>query len=115
MNTGESGEHMARIDTYGGELAERNHTVASLRAGKGSRKHSQASAESAEQAAAVAEAGIDMLSIVSQDVAMVRSVCPNTFITAALMLTDHPPTTTSSATASRRWRPGPMRSTRSEV
>jgi 3-methyl-2-oxobutanoate hydroxymethyltransferase len=90
MNTGESGEHMARIDTYGGELAERNHTVASLRAGKGSRKHSQASAESAEQAAAVAEAGIDMLSIVSQDVAMVRSVCPNTFITAALMLTDHP-------------------------
>ena len=37
MNTGESGEHMARIYTYGGELAERNHTVGGLQAGKGRR------------------------------------------------------------------------------
>ena len=80
---------MARIYTYGGEFAERNHTVAGLRAGKGSRKYAQGSANSADQDAAVAEAGIDMLSIVSQDVAMIRSACPNTFITAALMLTDH--------------------------
>ena len=81
---------MARIYTYGGEPAERNHTVGGLQAGKGRRKYSQASATSPEQAAAVAEAGVDLLSIVTQDVAMVRSVCPNTFITAALMLTDHP-------------------------
>jgi 3-methyl-2-oxobutanoate hydroxymethyltransferase len=85
-----NGDHMARIYTYGGEYAERNHTVASLRAGKGTRKFSQASATTTEQAVAVAEAGIDLLSITTQDVQMVRSACPNTFITAALMLTDHP-------------------------
>jgi len=81
---------MARIYTYGGEPADRSHTVASLRAEKGTRKLSQTTATSIEQAAAVAEAGIDLLSIVTQDVAMVRAACPSTFITAALILTDHP-------------------------
>ena len=85
-----NGGHVARIYTYGGDYAERNHTIASLRAGKGTRKFSQASATTVEQAAAVAAAGIDLLSITTQDVAMVRGACPNTFITAALMLTDHP-------------------------
>jgi len=44
-----NGEHMARIYAYGGDYAERNHTVAGLRAGKGTRKVSQASATTGMQ------------------------------------------------------------------
>ena len=50
-----------RIYTYGGKPARRNLTVADMRAAKGVRKLVQVTANTAEEAAAAAEAGMDLV------------------------------------------------------
>ena len=53
---------MPRIFTWSGkEPSQRNLTVADLQAAKGQRKFTQVTANTSEEAAAAAEAGIDMM------------------------------------------------------
>lgn len=78
-----------RIYTYGGEAALRNHTVASLLAGKGTRRFVQTTAANAEEAAAAEAVGIDLLSVSDLDLPELRAAAPTTFMTAALSATDY--------------------------
>jgi len=80
---------MKKIYTYGGEFAERNWTAGDLTAHKGGHKLTQVTAVNAEEAAAAEAAGIDMISIIADDLAVTRQAAPKTFITAALQLTDY--------------------------
>ncbi|MBN3563793.1 3-methyl-2-oxobutanoate hydroxymethyltransferase [Aliamphritea spongicola] len=80
---------MKKIYTYGGEFGLRNWTAADLTAHKGGAKLTQVTAVNAEEAAAAEAAGIDMISIIADDLAVTRAAAPHTFITAALQLTDY--------------------------
>lgn len=81
---------MKKIYTFGHQPAQRNWTVADMRASKGKMQLTEVTAMNGEQAANAAAAGIDTLITRSQMLAEVRAAAPNTFITAALMLVDHP-------------------------
>ena len=81
---------MKNIYTFGHQPAQRNWTVADMRASKGKMQLTEVTAMNGEQAANAAAAGIDTLITRSQILAEVRAAAPNTFITAALMLVDHP-------------------------
>ncbi|WP_287340075.1 3-methyl-2-oxobutanoate hydroxymethyltransferase [Mesorhizobium sp.] len=81
---------MRNIFTFGHRQAQRNWTVADLRANKGNLQLTEVTAMNGEQAARAAAAGIDTIITRSQMLKEVREAAPNTFITAALMLVDHP-------------------------
>ncbi|ANT54527.1 3-methyl-2-oxobutanoate hydroxymethyltransferase [Mesorhizobium amorphae] len=81
---------MRNIFTFGHRPAQRNWTVADLRANKGKVQLTEVTVSSREQAARAAAAGIDTLMTRSQYLKEVRDGAPTTFVTAALMLVDHP-------------------------
>ncbi len=81
---------MKNIFTWAAKPARRTLTVADLRAGKGQRKFTQVTANTAEEAAAAAEAGLDMIICNSQNTAAVRSGNDTLFLTAAIGLPDYP-------------------------
>lgn len=76
---------MPRIFDFGGREVDRSLTVADLRQLKGSGKHvAQATAETAEEAAAAEAAGIEMVVCRGSNVARVREGSQRVFVTAAL-------------------------------
>ncbi len=81
---------MKNVFTYGEKPARRNLTVADLRAAKGVRKLTQTNPGTAEESAAAVEAGIDTLICLESQYPAVREGAPETFITAALWLTEYP-------------------------
>lgn len=81
---------MKNVFTYGERAERRNTTVADLRACKGVRKLTQTNPGTTEEAAAAVEAGFDILICCDHQYEAVRAGAPETFLTAALMLTDHP-------------------------
>ncbi|NGO53882.1 3-methyl-2-oxobutanoate hydroxymethyltransferase [Allomesorhizobium camelthorni] len=81
---------MRNIFTFGHRPAQRNWNVADLRANKGKLQLTEVTAMNGEQAARAAAAGIDTIITRSQMLKEVREAAPKTFVTAALMLIDHP-------------------------
>ncbi|GLR45293.1 3-methyl-2-oxobutanoate hydroxymethyltransferase [Mesorhizobium amorphae] len=81
---------MRNIFTFGHRPAQRNWTVADLRANKGKLQLTEVTAINGEQAARAAAAGIDTIATRAQMLKEVRDAAPKTFVTAALMLVDHP-------------------------
>lgn len=80
---------MPRIFDFGGREVERSLTVADLRRLKGSGRHAaQVTAETAEEAAAAEEAGIEMVICRAANVARVREGSRRVFVTAALGFAD---------------------------
>ena len=77
---------MKRVYTWTAKPAVRNLTIEDLRSGKGRRKFTQVTANTAEEASAAAEAGIDMIIGNSQNVAEVRAGNDMLFLTAAIGL-----------------------------
>lgn len=76
---------MKRIYTYGHSLESRNLTVADKIANKAAGiKMTQVTAQNAEEAAIIADQGVDMIITGSDWYPEVRKGAPNTFITAAL-------------------------------
>ena len=79
---------MPRIFDFAGREVERCATVASLRALKGSgRRVTQTTADTAEEASAADEAGVEMVVCRSANVAKVREGSQRLFVTAALGFT----------------------------
>jgi 3-methyl-2-oxobutanoate hydroxymethyltransferase len=79
---------MPRIFDFAGRDVERRQTVAGLRALKGAgRRAVQTTAESAEEAAAADEAGVEMVVCRAANVRPVRAGSPRLFVTAALGFT----------------------------
>ncbi|MEM1430433.1 MAG: 3-methyl-2-oxobutanoate hydroxymethyltransferase [Pseudomonadota bacterium] len=81
---------MKRIYDWDARPVRRTHTVADLRALKGTRKLTQTTANTAEEAASARDAGIDLIMGNAQNTADVRHGAPDLFFTAALGLPDHP-------------------------
>ena len=81
---------MKRIYDWDAKFNLRNYTVADLKACKGNRLLTQTTANSAEEAAAARESGIDLIMGNSQNTAAVREGAPDMFFTAALGLPDFP-------------------------
>ena len=81
---------MRKTYTWAAQPARRNLTVADLRAAKGVRKLVQVTANSAEEAAAAAEAGMDLIIGNAMNVEAVRAGNDELFLTAALGLPDYP-------------------------
>ena len=75
---------MPRIFTFGGKMVDRNVTVADLINGKGKRQFTETTVYNAEEAAAGAEAGIDVLRAWDPVVGQVVAAAPTTFITAGI-------------------------------
>ncbi len=78
------------VYTWAAEPARCTVTVADLRDGKGTHKFTQVTANTAEEAAAAAEAGLDMIICNSQNVDQVRAGNDTLFLTAAIGLPDYP-------------------------
>ncbi len=75
---------MKRIYTYGGRPAERNLTLACLRANKAAGiKMTQVSAQTREEAEACERLGIDMITIADLDIDEIRAGAPRTFVTGS--------------------------------
>ena len=81
---------MKRIYDWDAKFSLRNYTAADLRALKGVRKLTQTTANSEEEAAAAADAGIDLVMGNSINAEAVRRGAPNHFYTAAIPMPDHP-------------------------
>jgi len=79
-----------RVYTWAAKPAVRSLTVADLKEGKGKRKWTQVTANTADEAAAAAAAGLDMIICNSQNVGAVRSGDDTLFLTAAIGLPDYP-------------------------
>jgi len=75
---------MPRILTFGGKMVDRNVTVADLIDGKGKQQFTETTVYNAEEAAAGAQAGIDVLRAWDPVVSEVVSAAPTTFITAGI-------------------------------
>ena len=80
---------LKRIYTYGGRPARRNFTVADMIALKDKTKLCQTCPATEEEAAACAEAGIDVLNTSDADLPAVRAGAPETFTIADLPMTAH--------------------------
>ena len=78
---------MKRLYNFAGAPVQRNLTVADILASKGKAKLTQTSAQDAEQAAAAADAGIDMLVGSAALLEPMREGAPHTFITAGVLVT----------------------------
>lgn len=81
---------MKRIYDWDARFQLRNYTAADLRALKGKRKLTQTTANTAEEAAAAREAGIDLIIGNAQNTAAVREDASDMFSTAAIALPDFP-------------------------
>ncbi|CTQ63415.1 3-methyl-2-oxobutanoate hydroxymethyltransferase [Roseibium album] len=81
---------MKRIYDWDAKFSLRNYTAADLRAIKGKRKLTQTTANSIEEAAAAADAGIDLIMGNAQNTKAAREGAPNLFFTAAIALPDFP-------------------------
>ncbi len=81
---------MKRIYDWDARPARRNLTAADLRLLKGKRKLVQTTANSAEEASAASDAGLDMIMGNAHNTADVRRGAPEMFFTAALGLPDFP-------------------------
>ncbi len=79
-----------RVYTWSAKPAVRTVTVADMRADKGQRKWTQVTANSAEEALAAHEAGLDMIICNSTNVESLRSAETPQFLTAAIGLPDFP-------------------------
>ena len=79
---------MKRIYTWDAQFSLRNHTAADIRACKGNTVLTQTTANTREEAAAAADAGIDMLICNAANVKIVRTGAPHHFLTAALTIPD---------------------------
>ena len=79
-----------RIVAWGGRGPEaRNLTVEDLRQAKGKRRFTQVTANTAEEANAAREAGIDLIIANSRNAAAAREGGRHLFLTAAIALVDH--------------------------
>ena len=74
---------MKRIYDWDAKFSLRNYTAADLRALKGQCKFTQTTANTAEEAAAARDAGIDLIMGNAQNTAAVRQGAPDMFFTAA--------------------------------
>jgi len=81
---------MKRIYDWDAKFCLRNYTTADLLALKGVRKLTQTTANSEEEAAAAADAGIDLIMGNAVNAEAVRCGAPNHFYTAAIPMPDHP-------------------------
>ncbi len=81
---------MKRIYDWDAKFSLRNYTAADLRELKGVRKLTQTTANSEEEAAAAADAGIDLIMGNAAHAEAVRRGAPNHFYTAAIPMPDHP-------------------------
>ena len=81
---------MKRIYDWDARPAQRNYTAADLQSLKGKRKLVQTTANSAEEAAAAADAGIDLIMGNAHNTAAVRQGAPSMYFTAAIGLPDFP-------------------------
>lgn len=81
---------MKRIYTWDAKPASRNLTVFDIRAAKGKRKLTQTTANTTEEAAAAADAGIDLIMGNAHNTEAVRQGAPDLFFTAAVALPDFP-------------------------
>ena len=81
---------MKRIYDWDAGPQTRNYTAADLQALKGVRRLAQTTANTSEEAAAAADAGIDLIMGNAQNTAAVRRGAPCLFFTAALGLPDYP-------------------------
>ena len=81
---------MKRIYDWDAKFSLRNFTAADLRALKGIRKLTQTTANSEEEAAAAADAGIDLVMGNAVNAEAVRRGAPHHFYTAAIPMPDHP-------------------------
>ena len=81
---------MKRIYDWDARFSLRNFTAADLRSFKGKRKLTQTTGNSFEEAAAAADAGIDLIMGNAQYTKEVRTGAPNLFFTAAIALPDFP-------------------------
>ncbi len=79
-----------RVYTWAAQPVTRSLTVADLKAGKGRRKWTQVTANTADEASAAAAAGLDMIICNSQNVEAVRSGDDTLFLTAAIGLPNFP-------------------------
>jgi len=75
---------MKNIYTWSSELAQRNLTIADLKAAKGKKKFTQVRANTIDEAYAAEEAGIDMIISNSKNVNKVRKGSNKLFLTASL-------------------------------
>ncbi|MDD9922304.1 MAG: 3-methyl-2-oxobutanoate hydroxymethyltransferase [Boseongicola sp.] len=81
---------MKRIYDWDANFSLRNYTAADLLNLKGVRKLTQTTANSEEEAAAAADAGIDLVMGNAVNAEAVRRGAPNHFYTAAIPMPDHP-------------------------
>ena len=81
---------MKQIYDWDARPATRNHTVADLQRLKGKRQLVQTTANTAEEAAAAADAGIDLIMGNAHNTGSVRQGASTLFFTAALGLPDFP-------------------------
>lgn len=81
---------MKRIYTWAAKPARRSLTVADMRAAKGKKTWTQVTANTADEAHAAGEAGLDMIICNSQNTDAVRAGNDTLFLTAAMGLPDYP-------------------------
>ena len=83
---------MKKIYDWDAKPCERNHTVADLKARKGKNMGvlSQTTANTAKEAKAASEAGIDLIMCNAENTKVARNGAPTLFLTAALALPDYP-------------------------
>lgn len=81
---------MKRVYDWDAKFSLRNYTAADLQALKGIRKLTQTTANSEEEAAAAADAGIDLVMGNAVNAEAVRRGAPNHYYTAAIPMPDHP-------------------------
>ena len=81
---------MKRVYDWDAKFSLRNYTAADLQALKGIRKLTQTTANSEEEAAAAADAGIDLVMGNAVNAEAVRRGAPNHYYTAAIPMSDHP-------------------------
>jgi len=81
---------MKRIYTWDAKPAQRNFSVADIRALKGKKKLTQTTANTTEEAAAAADAGIDLIMGNAHNTGVVKQDAPDLVFTAAVALPDFP-------------------------
>ena len=81
---------MKRIYDWDAKFSLRNYTAADLKDLKGKRKLTQTTANTAEEAAAAADAGIDLVMGNAHNTRAAREGAPNLFFTAAVAMPDFP-------------------------
>ena len=81
---------MKRIYDWDAKFQYRNYTAADLRACKGKTRLTQTTANTAEEAAAARDAGLDLIMGNAINTAAVRQGAPDMFFTAAIPLPDYP-------------------------